>query len=65
MEAIIISLLLLFSDIDLSWENANQTQNSAQEHNSAYQDEYADNNAASPVECSAGGKMGSIDLIGY
>lgn len=65
MEAIIISLLLFFSNADfaLGYDNLDQsTQNTQtttiEEENSTYADE-------TMVECSSGGKIGTLDLDGF
>ena len=65
MEAIIISLLLFFSNADFSLGQLNQSNNnSVTEQTSGYQDEpvplYDDNT----VECSSGGKGVTYHLDG-
>ncbi|HOY17289.1 MAG TPA: hypothetical protein PLC89_08350 [Haliscomenobacter sp.] len=66
MEAIIISLLLFFSNADFSLGQLNQSNNnSVAEQTSGYQDQPAplyDDNA---VECSSGGKIGTLDIDGF
>ncbi|AEE51175.1 hypothetical protein [Haliscomenobacter hydrossis] len=64
MEAIIISLLLFFSNADFSLGQLNQSNNSVAEQTSGYQDQSAPLYDDNTVECSSGGKMTSIDLDG-
>lgn len=62
MEAIIISLLLFFSNADfaLGYDNLDQsTQNTTLEEG---QNTYVDDQV---VECSSGGKVGTLDLDGF
>ena len=64
MEAIIISLLLFFSNADFVLNNGNLDQSAQhtqtttiEEGNQAYVDETV-------VECSSGGKIGTFDMEG-
>ena len=65
MEAIIISLLLFFSNADFVLNNGNLDQSAQntqtttiEEGNQTYVDETV-------VECSSGGKAGNVDLEGF
>lgn len=65
MEAIIISLLLFFSNADfaLGYDNLDQsnqsTQNTTLEEG---QNTYVDDQV---IECSSGGKLGAVDVDGF
>lgn len=65
MEAIIISLLLFFSNADFALgynsldQSSQNTQNTTLEEG---QESYVDDQV---VECSSGGKIGTLDLDGY
>ena len=65
MEAIIISLLLFFSNADFALGYDNLDQNSQNTQNTTLEEgqgAYVDNEV---VECSSGGKLGSLDLDGF
>lgn len=65
MEAIIISLLLFFSNADfaLGYDNLDQsTQNPQNTTLEEGQATYVDDQV---VECSSGGKLGGLDLDGF
>jgi hypothetical protein len=64
MEAFIISLLLLISNANFSFENLNQNGSQSQDTSAIYEETPAvDENAQ--VECSAGGKSVTIDFDGF
>lgn len=64
MEAIIISLLLLFSNANFSFENLDQSGSQSQDTSAIYEETPAANENTQ-VECSAGGKSVTIDFDGF
>lgn len=65
MEAIIISLLLFFSNADFVLNNGNLDQSAQNTQNTTIeegQNTYVDDQV---VECSSGGKVGVLDLEGF
>lgn len=65
MEAIIISLLLFFSNADFVLNNGNLDQSAQNTQNTTIEEgsqTYVDDTV---VECSSGGKIGSVDLEGF
>ena len=65
MEAIIISLLLFFSNADFALDYNNLDQSSQNTQNTTLEEgqgTYVDDQA---VECSSGGKLGDFDIDGF
>lgn len=64
MEAIIISLLLFFSNADFLLNNGNLDQSAQHTQTSTIEEGNQTNVDETMVECSSGGKIGTIDLEG-
>jgi hypothetical protein len=65
MEAIIISLLLFFSNADFALGYDNLDQSNQNPQNTTLEEGQATYVDDQVVECSSGGKMGSVDLDGF
>ena len=65
MEAIIISLLLFFSNADFSLGYDNLDQSSQNTQNTTLEEGQGAHTADQVVECSSGGKVVVIDLDGF
>lgn len=65
MEAIIISLLLFFSNADFSLGYDNLDQSSQNTQNTTLEEGQGNSVDDQVVECSSGGKIASVDLDGF